>query len=52
MAHYQKIHPDAYKRYANRKNQCLIEVVPEFIQIWNYINAKNKATPQMLRSDF
>ena len=38
MTHYQKVHPNSYKRYSNRKNQCLIEVVPEFIQIWDYIN--------------
>ncbi len=38
MTHYQKVHPDSYKRYSGRMNHCLIEVVPESIQIWSYIN--------------
>jgi len=38
MAHYQKVHPDSYRRYSNRKNQRLIEFEPETIQIWDYIN--------------
>jgi len=38
MNHYQKIHPDSYRRYSKREGGCLIEVEPENVQIWDYIN--------------
>jgi general stress protein 26 len=38
MAAYQQAHPDSYRRYSNKPEGMLIEVVPTEIKIWDYID--------------
>ncbi len=37
MSLYKEVHPGSYERYSNRETQCLIEVEPRTVQIWDYI---------------
>jgi general stress protein 26 len=40
MTHYQRVHPASYKNYSMRESSCLVEVEPEKVQIWDYINGE------------
>jgi general stress protein 26 len=37
MSRYKEVHPGSYERYSSRESQCLIEVEPRTVQIWDYI---------------
>ncbi|HYH02029.1 MAG TPA: pyridoxamine 5'-phosphate oxidase family protein [Bacillota bacterium] len=36
---YQKHHPSAFKRYAHLQSEVVIEVIPNFITLWKYIDS-------------
>ena len=40
MNKYQRVHPSSYKHYSGRDNSCLIEINPESLKMWDYINSE------------
>ncbi len=40
MSYFKEVHPDSYRQYSRRQNSCLVEVEPESVQIWDYVNGE------------